>query len=248
MAAGRAESVGGALADGLRRLTCVLAAGWVAGFLVVGLGGRLVMRILGATSGDVAQGRLTDAEQVVGEITLGGTVGFVIFAGLLLPIAAACLYLPVRRFLPNRAWQSGLLYSVLLLATFGITDPLERDSTDFVILSPSWLGVVLVVATAGLFGITLPRRSSPHSALRAGHRAIAALDGTRGSRISPSSASSIRSAPRSPRCTSSGEPCCGVDSLLRGRRRSVRLAALGVGATACLVSLVVVGGVAVDLV
>ena len=113
------ESVGGALADGLRRVTGILAAGWVAGFLVVGLGGRLVMRILGATSGDVAQGRLTDAEEMVGEITFGGSVGFVIFAGSLIPIAAACLYLPVRRFLPNRAWQSGLLYSVLLLASSG---------------------------------------------------------------------------------------------------------------------------------
>ena len=78
-----------------------------------------------------------------------------IFAGLLIPIATACLYLPVRRFLPNRAWQSGLLYSILLLAVFGITDPLERDSIDFVILSPNWLSVVLVVALAVLFGLTL---------------------------------------------------------------------------------------------
>lgn len=37
--------------DALRTLACVLTAGFVAGLLVVGFGGRLVMRVLAATSG-----------------------------------------------------------------------------------------------------------------------------------------------------------------------------------------------------
>ena len=47
--------------DALRTLACVLTAGFVAGLLVVGFGGRLAMRVLAATSGSTAQGRSTDA-------------------------------------------------------------------------------------------------------------------------------------------------------------------------------------------
>ncbi len=39
------------------------------------------MRLLAATSPE-AQGVLTEADQVVGDITLSGTVGFFVFAGL----------------------------------------------------------------------------------------------------------------------------------------------------------------------
>jgi len=243
----RKDSVGGAVADGIRRVTCILAAGWVAGFLVVGLGGRLVMRIIGATSGDGAQGRLTDAEEVVGEITLGGTVGFVIFAGLVVPIATAFLYLPVRRFLPNRAWQSGLLYSVLLLAVFGISDPLERDSIDFVILSPNWLSVVLVITAAALFGLTLA------SMVALCERSVPTI-GDRGVRWT----AWIPYLSLIGLINPIGVPIVVVylvgRAVSRGRldsawaRPGVRLTSLGVGAAACLVSLVVVGGVAVDLV
>jgi hypothetical protein len=41
--------------DALRSVATVLAAGLASGLLVVGLGGRLVMRILAASSGDRAR-------------------------------------------------------------------------------------------------------------------------------------------------------------------------------------------------
>ena len=47
----------------------------IAGVLVAGLGGRLMMRVLAATSGDSAQGLVTEAHETVGEITLGGSLG-----------------------------------------------------------------------------------------------------------------------------------------------------------------------------
>ena len=39
---------------------------------------RLIMRLLAVTAGDDAQGRLTEADEVVGEIDLGGTVALVL--------------------------------------------------------------------------------------------------------------------------------------------------------------------------
>ena len=148
------QSAVAAAQDAVRSVATVLAAGLVAGFLVVGLGGRLVMRILGATSGDRAQGRLTEADEVVGEITFGGSLGFVLFVGLLVPAGASLLYLAFRRFLPGPAWIGGLIFGLLLLATFGVDDPLSSDNVDFKILAPLPLAVTLVVVTALLFGVT----------------------------------------------------------------------------------------------
>ena len=140
--------------DALRTLACVLTAGFAAGLLVVGFGGRLVMRVLAATSGGGAQGRTTDAGERVGEITLGGSIGFFIFAGLLIPLASSIVFIPLRRILPRPASVSGSLFGLLLLATFGVSDPLSPDNVDFVILSPTWLAVTLVCLTALLFGVT----------------------------------------------------------------------------------------------
>ncbi len=140
--------------DALRTLACVLTAGFVSGLLVVGFGGRLAMRVLAATSGSTAQGRATDAGERVGEITLGGSIGFLIFAGLLIPLASSLVFIPLRRILPRPAWISGSLFGLLLLATFGVSDPLSPDNVDFVILSPTWLAVTLVCLTALLFGVT----------------------------------------------------------------------------------------------
>ena len=47
---------GASALDALRALAAMLGAGAVAGFLVAGLGGRLFMRLMAATSGDGAQG------------------------------------------------------------------------------------------------------------------------------------------------------------------------------------------------
>jgi hypothetical protein len=140
--------------DALRTLACVLTAGFVAGLLVVGFGGRLVMRALAATSGSSAQGRTTDAGERVGEITLGGSIGFLIFAGLLIPLASSIVFIPLRRVLPRTSWIAGSLLGLLLLATFGVSDPLSPDNVDFVILTPTWLAVTLVCLTAVLFGVT----------------------------------------------------------------------------------------------
>ena len=147
-------SAGTAAKDAVRSLAGVLAAGIVAGVLVAGLGGRLLMRILAATSGDRAQGRLTEAEELVGEITFDGSLGFVIFVGMLVPAGASLIYLALRRFLPDRAWIGGLVFGLLLLATFGVGDPLSSDNIDFRILRPLPLAVGLVVATSLLFGVT----------------------------------------------------------------------------------------------
>jgi hypothetical protein len=65
-------------------LTMAVASGVGAGILAAGAGGRLVMRLLAVTAGPEAQGRVTEADEVVGRISVDGTLGFVVFTGLFL--------------------------------------------------------------------------------------------------------------------------------------------------------------------
>ena len=68
----------------------------ICGVLVAGFLGRFVMRVLAAMSGDGAQGLLTDADEVVGEITLSGSIAFVVFVGLGAGAIAALVLLVAR--------------------------------------------------------------------------------------------------------------------------------------------------------
>jgi hypothetical protein len=159
-------------------LTVAVASGVGAGILAAGAGGRLVMRLLAVTAGADAQGRVTEAGEVVGRISVDGTLGFIVFTGLFFGLATGTLYLLLRRWLPaGRA--GGLAYGALLLVVAGTRlDPLRPGNPDFDLVGPGWVSVlaftalvlfhgVLVAALAGRISRALPL-------LGAGPRAIAA--------------------------------------------------------------------------
>ena len=167
-----------ALVRYLRGAAIGMVGGVIAGPLVLGFGGRLAMRILAATSDDRVQGRLTDAEERVGDITLDGTLGIVVFVGLFGGIFGGLVYMLIRRWLRGPAWRAGVVVGLLGLALVAPGETLDPDSVDFQILSPRWLGVVMFVALGPAFGVVLAAvverldRSYPRLAARP--RAIAA--------------------------------------------------------------------------
>jgi hypothetical protein len=59
----------------LRGVAIALVAGFWTGLLVTGPAMRLIMRLLAVTSGDDAQRRRTEADEVVGQIELEGRSG-----------------------------------------------------------------------------------------------------------------------------------------------------------------------------
>jgi hypothetical protein len=130
-----------------------LAAGVGAGVMAAGAGGRLVMRLLAVTAGDDAQGRVTEADEVVGQISAGGTIGFVIFTALFFGTATGGAYLLVRRWLPaGRA--GGLAYGALLLVLAGTRlEPLRRGNLDFDLVGPGWVSVVAFSALVLFHGM-----------------------------------------------------------------------------------------------
>ena len=145
--------------DVLQRYTwycaLVLTAGITAGLSIIGCGGRLAMRLLAVTAGDDAQGRITEAEEVVGEVTVDGTIGFVVFNGIFGGVVGAAVYLLIRRLLPPR-WAGGLAFGAGLLAVLGTTiDPLRDENPDFDLVGPGWVSVLAFTALALGFGVVL---------------------------------------------------------------------------------------------
>jgi hypothetical protein len=127
-----------------------LAAGVIAGAVVAGLGGRLAMRIIGILAGADAAGAVTANGNVVGEITVLGTLGLVgggaflgLFVGVLYAVARAPLA-PLGRWRP-------LVFGILMLAVYGsaVISPENRDFRRF---GPAPVSVSLFAALIVLLG------------------------------------------------------------------------------------------------
>jgi hypothetical protein len=134
-------------------LTVAVMAGFGAGVLAAGAGGRLVMRLLAVTSGPAAQGQVTEAGQIVGRITVGGTISFIVFTALFVGLPSGAAYLLLRRWLPV-GWAGGLTYGVLLLVVAGTrVEPLRRGNPDFDLVGPGWVSVAAFATLMVLHGM-----------------------------------------------------------------------------------------------
>jgi hypothetical protein len=133
----------------VRYVGIALAAGLAAGLMAAGAGGRLVMRLLAVTSPEAA-GSTTEAGEIVGQISLDGTLGFIVFAGVPAGLISGLLYALLRPVLP-RGRPGGIALGVLLLLLAGTrVEPLRADNVDFALVGPAWLAV-LAFTILGLF-------------------------------------------------------------------------------------------------
>lgn len=139
----------------LRGVAIALVGGFWAGALVTGPAVRLIMRLLAATAGDGAQGLTTEAEEVVGDIDLGGTIGLYLFGGILPGLLSGAIYVVFRRWLPPGR-LGGVAFGVLHLVVAATRlDPLRPDNPDFDIVGPGWLSVATFALTAILHGMAV---------------------------------------------------------------------------------------------
>ena len=149
----------------LRGVAAGLVGGFWTGALITGPAIRLIMRLLAVTAGDDAQGRVTEAEEVVGDISLGGTIGLYIFGGLLIGVVSGVLYILVRRWLPGGR-LGGVAFGVLLLLIFATrADPLRPDNPDFDLVGPGWLGVLTFGLATIVHGVAVASIANRYSAL-----------------------------------------------------------------------------------
>lgn len=139
----------------LRGVAVMLVGGFWAGVLVTGPAVRLIMRLLAVTAGDAAQGGITEAKEVVGQINFGGTMALIVFGGILPGLASAAIYVVFRRWLPPGR-LGGVAFGVLhLLVGATRIDPLRADNSDFDLVGPGWLAVATFALTAVLHGMAV---------------------------------------------------------------------------------------------
>jgi hypothetical protein len=139
----------------LRGVTIALVGGFWAGALVTGPAIRLIMRLLAVTAGDAAQGRITEADEVVGKINVDGTLALFVFGGILPAMLSGAIYVLVRRWLPS-GLLTGVTFGALHLV-FAATriDPLRPGNPDFDLVGPGWLAVATFGIAALLHGMAV---------------------------------------------------------------------------------------------
>ena len=139
----------------VRGVAVALVGGFWAGALVTGPAVRLIMRLLAVTAGDDAQGRVTEADEVVGSIELDGTIGLYLFGGILPGLISGAIYVLIRRFLPAGR-LGGVVFGLLHLVIAATRiDPLRPDNPDFDLVGPGWLSVTTFGLTCVLHGMAV---------------------------------------------------------------------------------------------
>jgi hypothetical protein len=147
--------------DWPRYVTVSLGAGLAAGLLAAGAGGRLMMRLLGATSSPDVHGLATEAGETIGEISVGGTLAFLVFVGLPAGFLSGLLYALLAPVLPSGR-ACGVALGVVLLVLFATRiEPLRPDSIDFLLLDPAWLAVLGFGALALFQGMLVTALAPP---------------------------------------------------------------------------------------
>jgi hypothetical protein len=124
-------------------------AGVLTGALVGGLGGRVVMRAA-ALVVPGSTGRFTENGNVIGDITLAGSLGLVAF-GLFAGLFIGAFWVAVAPWIPGTGVRRALATMPIALAMGGV-GLVEGDNSDFHVLHNNLLVVVLLlglVAAAG---------------------------------------------------------------------------------------------------
>lgn len=126
-------------------------AGLLAGIVVAGIGGRIVMRAA-ALIVPAAAGEPTENGNRIGDITLGGSVGLIVVVGLLLGIAFGVAWVVISPWLPDRAVVRGLVAAPVAvgLGSFALID---RFNPDFAVLGHD---AVVVAVLVGLVASAAP--------------------------------------------------------------------------------------------
>ena len=128
-----------------------VSAGFLAGVLIGGVGGRLAMLVLRLTSDPVLDGFSTDDGFTIGRVSTATLFLLGVTAGL--GMAGGLLYLVVRRWIPA-PWRIPL--TALFFALVGGAGLIGPSDVDFTLLSPLWLAVVLFIAIPAAYGAAMP--------------------------------------------------------------------------------------------
>jgi hypothetical protein len=128
-------------------------AGAVVGILVAGLGGRIVMR-LAAIIVPTAAGSLTENGNRIGEITLSGSLGLILFGGLFFGLSGSVIWVVVSPWIPGSGFWRAILVMPIAVALTGI-GLIQGRNPDFQVLGHNGLVVAMLLALVAIAGASI---------------------------------------------------------------------------------------------
>ena len=127
-------------------------AGAIVGVIVIGLGGRLVMR-LATIAQEQAVGGTTDNGNRIGDITASGTLGLVT-VGMFVGAMAGTVWVIATPWLPGGGVRRAVVAIPLAIAV-GTSGLIEGNTGDFIQLRHDPVIVAMLVTLVGLVGLAL---------------------------------------------------------------------------------------------
>lgn len=131
------------------RLTSSIGSAVTCGIVVGGIGGRVVMRLSAVAADDSRTGMLTESGNVIGRITVEGTLALLLFVGLVTGVSVGLFLFALRTVLPGRFLPATV--STVLLA-LGAAIAIDPSNADFVIAGNRALNVAMFIALFPAFG------------------------------------------------------------------------------------------------
>lgn len=128
-------------------------AGVLGGVLVVGIGGRLFMRIVAAID-PTSLGVLTSNGNRIGEVTLEGTAFLVLIGGPLFGALGGVVWVSVAPWIPGTGARRALTGAVIAVA-LGAFFVIRSDESDFSALEPAAVVIGLLVLLIASFGFAI---------------------------------------------------------------------------------------------
>lgn len=147
------ERVGGGTAAISRDIARGLLASVVAGLVVGGLGGRLVMR-LAALLVPESVGLFTRNGAEIGAFTVDGTATLMFYGGLFGGFVAGIIWVAVSPWIPATGIRRALLTMPIAVALSGFFF-VEGDNPDFVVLRHDGLVVASYLGLVALLGLAI---------------------------------------------------------------------------------------------
>jgi hypothetical protein len=128
-------------------------AGLAVGVVFGGLGGRLAMRLIALLIPE-ATGRFTENGNRIGDITLGGSFGLLLFGGLFAGIFVGTIWVVVSPWLP-RSLGRRVLAAILLAIGLGAFGVIQGSNSDFIVLGFDPRVVLVLLVLVGLVGASM---------------------------------------------------------------------------------------------
>lgn len=138
-----------------RQIAIGALAGFLVGLVVIGGGLRLLMRLAALLSERGANQMVTENGNVVGEITLDGTLALLVFTGAMFGMAGGIVVMAVRPWLPSSGWRRYLLTGAIGFAVAGPAVLEAGENGDYKRFGILGLNICLFTLIPFFFGVAV---------------------------------------------------------------------------------------------